>query len=776
LDYIFLLILGFIDVIVLVIAVLTIALTGAIYWIITRRHNTGLQEFFIDTLINEHDQAIALLSSSGKIVLTNKGFDDLVGLKSSDVKGKKLQQIVLKPDLLEALLKSDDKINENGASQVSYNYRIRKFKTDVWLNIQKRTILQKKSEKKYVLLLITDISEKKKVEKRLFNAQIEYQQLVESAYDIIYRTDIAGNLIYTNAAITNILGYDSNFLRKLNIKNIVVEEDAERLVQFFTQKLNEVNGEDYIEFRVEALDGSHYWLGQKTSLITLGDEIIGLQSVARDFTARIKAENELHRAKEIAEKASEAKSNFISSLSHEFRTPLNAILGYSQILERNKGILPDEKGHISEIKNAGEKLLSMVDDILELSNLEARHSKAHEERMLLRPYLDNYANRYSKLASSKGLEFNYRFDTTATEYVVTDFTRLSLVLKNVLDNAIKFTEEGSVDLSYAVVTELQKSSLLITIKDSGIGFPENHINDVFQPFWQLDPIKNSGTGLGLTLSERIVQFLNGEITFQNNEEGGVFVTISIPIEVVQKSTEQKISLSGTNDQKIEIHRSGETKILIVDDLLPNRTITRIILHENGFVYKEAENGQEAVSMIEDFDPDVILMDINMPVMDGIEAMLKIRSTSWKYKKMPIIAVTAGAMGGRTELLEQGFTDYLQKPFKEAELLGVINKALDEKLSSLFEKDKVEVSLEDYSPKDVANFIHSLDIKTNKSIQNIIENEYLERLSETYLLNRYPTIVFTKAIQKLISATEEYDYIYLAEVVKHLKEFAEIKPE
>lgn len=776
-DYISLLFLGYSDVIVLIIAVLTIALFVGVYWIITRKYNSGLQEFFIDTLINEHDQAIALLNSDGTVLLTNKGFNDLLGFKPNQIKNKKLQRLPLKPDLLEALSKSDEKITEKGATQVSYNYRIKRFKTDVWLNIQKRTVYKKENQRMYVLLLITDISEKKKVEKRLFNAQIEYQQLVESANDIIYRTDIAGNLLYTNSAITKILGYDTDFLRQLNIKNIVVEEDLPQLVDFFTQKLNEENGIDYIEFRVEALDGTHYWLGQKTTLITLGDEVIGLQSVARDITARISAEKELLRAKEIAENASEAKSNFISSLSHEFRTPLNAILGYSQILERNITVLPDEKGHISEIKNAGEKLLSMVDDILELSNLEASHTKAFEEKMLLKPFMENYAHRFSEIAKTKDLAFNYIPDDSAPEYVITDFTRMSLVLKNVLNNAIKFTETGEVEFKYKVNHNNDNYSLSVFISDTGVGILENQIDEVFQPFWQSEPLKNSGTGLGLTLSKRIIQFLGGEIALKNNERDGVLVTMTIPVEIVKQAPEQMLTISGNSDSNLEIHRTGAAKVLIVDDLLPNRTITRIILHENGIDHREAEDGLEALSLIEDYNPDVILMDINMPVMDGIEAMLKIRSRDWKYQNMPIIAVTAGAMGGRTELLEQGFTDYLQKPFRENELLGLIQKVFDQEVVSFFNEDDVESdSEEELGPNEVADFIHNLDTTASRSIQTIIEKQYFERLSESYFLDRFPTIVFTEAMQKLIQAAEEYDYLFLTGVVKRLKEYAEIKPE
>lgn len=768
--------LGLAGIDLLFIVVIMTATFATIYWIVNRRYNSDLQEFFIDTLVNEHDQAIALLSQNSKIILTNKAFDHLLGHSSSKIKGKQFDQLSLKSDLLEALTKSDSRIRRNGSTHVSYNHKITRYKQGFWLNIQKRTINLEKNGNTYVLLLITDISEKKKVEERLFNAQIEYQQLVESANDIIYRTDIAGNIIYSNAAITHILGYDSDFLRKMNIKDIIAEGDVTKLVDFFTHKLNEVNGEDYIEFRAETMSGSVKWLGQKTTLITSGDEVIGLQSVARDITSRIEAEQELLRAKEIAENASEAKSNFISSLSHEFRTPLNAILGYSQILERNRGILPDEKNQVTEIRNAGEKLLSMVDDILELSNLDAKHTKAHEERMLIKPYMDNYAHRFSELSRIKNLEFKYEADEHAPEYLITDFTRLSLVLKNVLDNALKFTSEGSIEFAFSITNADLGHQLNIVVKDTGEGVSEKHLEDAFLPFWQSEPLKNTGTGLGLTLSKRIVEFLGGNISLCQNESGGVTVSISVPVEVVKiKHVHQKLNFSQNGETNSEIEKSGATRILIVDDLLPNRTITRIILHENGIDFKEAEDGLEALTMIESYDPDVILMDINMPVMDGIEAMEKIRSRDWKYKDIPIIAVTAGAMGGRTELLELGFTDYLQKPFRENDLLNAIHLSLEEREAKfLIDQNKNHAGSQLTESVKVADFINTLDSVAFKSIQKIIEQQDLDQLSESKLLQKYPAIAYTEAIQQLIHAAEEYDYLFIANVGKRLKEYSEIR--
>lgn len=742
------------------------------YRILNRVFELKFKQLLIDTIIDEHDQLIGILNAKGEVVFSNHKFNELLGLPKEKIIGYTIADLPIRNDLITALVKSDDKIDPETSTHISYNHKVMLFKDVRWLNIQKRTLRLEDKNKYYVQLIITDITDKKKVEERLFNAQVQYKQLVESANDIIYKSDIAGNVTYSNKALNKLLGYDIDMPGSINILDFVYKEDLAAITEYFTTQLNAIQDKNYIEFRVVTREGSLKWLGQTTSMIKDGDVVVGLQSVARDITSKIDAENELIRAKEIAENASDAKSNFISSLSHEFRTPLNAILGYSQILERNTSILPDEKTHIREIKSAGEQLLSMVDDILELTTLDAQHNQEKEEEQNLRVYIDTFSRRFNELAKVNNLSFSVDHPEDIPELVTTDFNRLSMVLKNLLDNALKFTEEGGVHLNYDIENaEGRNHMLAVHIFDTGIGIDTADLDQIYNPFWQHEPLKKAGTGLGLTLCKRIIEFFGGTIEAKNREEGGLEVSFRIPVSVRhQVSTDRSLHIQrSTGETEVNIHRDSPVRVLIVDDLGPNRTITRIILKENGYAHKEAEDGLEALSLIEQFDPDVILMDINMPVMDGIEAMLKIRARDWKYQSMPIIAVTAGDQGGKTELLEKGFSNYLQKPFREQDLLEQIEASLNQNLAKMLTDHEIEFNQLISSPKEVAEYLLVVHPEKANEITNLLEQQYLQKLTAGQLGKLLEVQTLSGAEQLLAEAAEEYDFSFLNKVLSHLKE-------
>ncbi|MCG8371954.1 MAG: PAS domain S-box protein, partial [Balneolales bacterium] len=628
-----------------------------------------MNNFLINSLVNEQDQYIAFIDIKGNIVLANKSFEDLVGLPSSKLIGNKLKNLPIQQDVADAFTRNDDKIFEGKSTIITYNQSILRNKETCWLQIQKRTLLLKNPDVTYVLLVATDISEKKMVEEQLSFTKNEYKQLVESAGDIIFRTDLSGSFMYVNSVVYKILEYSEEEILKMKLEDLICQEDVEKINDFYDSKFSGLSHEGYVEFRVLTKSGEIKWLGQSVTKIVKRNETVGFQSVARDITAMKIAQTKLRNAKQIAEEASEAKSNFIASMSHEFRTPLNAIIGYSQILERNNSMLTEEKEHIQEIRKGGEQILGMIDDILALSVLDSNKTVKENEEMVLSPFIENFANRYSRMAREQGLSFYFKKPARAPEILNVDIDKLSVIIKNLLDNAIKFTQKGFVELSYEVIFgESEDAILSVTVKDTGIGISEEHQVKLFEPFWQLDPLKYSGTGLGLTLIKRLVNFLEGEIKVESSLEYGSGFYLQIPVEV-PKNHGQSTTLNGfSSHTEMTAKRNGKIKALIVDDLDANRTITRIVLSENGIDYREAEDGAQALQIMEEYDPDVILMDINMPVMDGIEAMRHIRSKEWKFKDHPVIAVTAGAKGSKAELLEKGFSDYILKPFKEQDLL------------------------------------------------------------------------------------------------------------
>ena len=720
-----------------------------------------MNRFLMNALVNEQDQYIVFFDFDGKVILANKSFEDLVGLSNSQLTGKSLRELSINREIVDAFLMNNEKISEGKSANLTYNPSITLKGKRQWLQVQKRSLILKNPDITYILVVATDISEKKLVEERLSITQNEYKQLVDSAQDIIYKTDLNGNFRFVNSVVNQILGYTDSELVSMNIRDIVDEEDAEKLDEYLSQILKRVEANNYIEFRTRTKEGELKWLGQSFSYIRENGVVVGLQGVARNITVNKEAEAQLKRAKDLAEKTSVMKTGFISSMSHEFRTPLNAILGYSQILERSSTLTETEKEHILSISEGGEQLLSMINDILELSKLDSDEQRIESEPLTLEPFMSDFAQRYSARANEKGIAFNYNVPESYPEIIEIDFDKVSLILKNLLTNAIKFTNQGAVDFSFNTTTEMEGVHFLnITINDTGKGIPVEHQKNIFQPFWQEDSIKNKGTGLGLSLCKRLAEFMGGYISLESVYGQGTKVSVSIPFEIQSLSDsqpEQEVLI----DSEIPIEK---IKVLIVDDLEPNRTITRIILKEHGFEYKEAEDGQEAISILEDFEPHVILMDINMPVMDGIEATQHIRTLDGPLKDVPIIAVTAGGLkANKAELLNMGFSEYILKPFKEEELVSSIQRLVQKYVVNTHREHTQKVSAE-----EVSGFIKGMNGEKKGLIQKYLQSQdfdVIAQLPATLELNGdsdHP------CIQRLVKAGREYDHLFVARVLAQLK--------
>lgn len=742
-----------------------------LYRFFIKRAGTRMNTFLINSLVNEQEQYIVFFDFSGKVILANKSFEDLVGLNSNQIIGEVFEELPISKSIIDAFSKNNENIIRGKTTTLTYTHNLKRNKGNYWLEIQKRSLVLKNPDVTYILIVATDISDKKKVEERLSTTQTEYKQLVEAAGDIICRTDLAGNISYINAVIKNILGYSEAEATYMNVRNFVHNDDREEFQQFFVSAVENKTQNSYMEFRAITRDGIIKWMGQVVSTISTSKEISGFQMVIRDISPQKEAEMKLKEAKRMAEEASDAKSSFISSMSHEFRTPLNAILGYSQILERNDSLLNDEKDHIQEIKKAGEQLLGMVNDILELSVLDTKNASIMEEKTNIVPFMLNFAQRYSTLARENQLIFKFQPPEEEIMSITADFDKLSLILKNLLENAIKFTQSGSIEFSYRIERKsINTGTLVCEISDTGIGISEGDIEHIFKPFWQKEPLKNVGTGLGLTLCKRLISVLNGDIEISSTPYG-TNLTVTTPVKIPLENEKLIRITHGRHETEFHINHGRKLRALIVDDLVPNRTITRIILQENGFDYAEAEDGLEALNKLEEFDADVILMDINMPVMDGTEAMLQIRARDWKYKNCPIIAVTAGAKGGKTELLLQGFSDYIQKPFKEEELINTINTHLDLQFENMVSSEinhLPEKGYDEYSPDEVATYIKSLGKDNRIHMEEALRRQDFDAIKELELVYNVSNKQIQPEFQRLIKAANEYDYLFATNVLKSIK--------
>ncbi|GAB5409237.1 MAG: ATP-binding protein [Balneolaceae bacterium] len=741
------------------------------YYFFSRRATRRQNSFLLNSLIHEQDQYIIFFDFDSKIVLANKRFEDLVGIPSKKMIGKKLDEISVSPEIVETFTNHNDDLSSGKSSSIIYNSSfLKENDSKEWFQIQKRILSVEKSKIKYILTEATDFSDRKLVEDRLTDTRNEYEQLVESANDIIFKVDLKGNFNFVNSIVKEILGYSELEFLSMNFNDLVVEEDFARVLEFYKIQVQTNRPSTYIEFRVNTKSGEVKWLGQSVTFIKQKGEVIGFQAVTRDITASKEAESHLKRAKEIAEETSKTKTGFIASMSHEFRTPLNAILGYAQILGQSNSLKETEKGHIHTISDAGEQLLGMVTDILELSTLDSERSKLDTELVALQPFMKDLALQYTKKAKEEGLKFEYSSNGDIAEIVELDLDKVTSIIKNLLSNAVKFTPKGAVGLSFSTTNNQGRDYLQIEVKDTGIGISEDTLKNIYQPFWQLDSLKNNGTGLGLTLCKRLIEFLDGSIELKSKLGKGTIVKVSIPIKISDQKEHQNLgSIKSFGEPTVE--KKEIIKVLIVDDVEANRTITRLILRENGFEFKEAENGLEALNLLDSFAPDVILMDIDMPVMDGLEAMLTIRASGNRFADMPIIAVTAGGFkGDRNELMGQGFSEYILKPFKSEDLLSSINELLNQNETTVSEVEPQE----NITPESIAAFIDGLEASKKEIIKSALKMQDLDSISKLSDSPNFEEEVLNPNMKALIKAALDYDYLIVTKLLKTLQKVEETK--
>ncbi|MDR9415029.1 MAG: response regulator [Gracilimonas sp.] len=368
-------------------------------------------------------------------------------------------------------------------------------------------------------------------------------------------------------------------------------------------------------------------------------------------------------------------SEIVDRLSHELRTPLGAILGYSELLEKSSNLDDQEKAHLKKISASGGQLLNVINDIIEISNIESGQVNIENNVVNLEDLVRELKDKFKVQLRYKNIDFNVTKSRSLPKKIMVDENKLHSILFSLITNAIKFSEGKSINIHLNINRSPSKSILTIIITDAGVGIKEEDVPNIFDPFWQGDMELRSGTGLGLTTCKKLVEILNGHINVSSELGKGTEVEIQIPVKEVHTGTVQKSKNSQYSQTKYN-RKASTLTALIVDDLQVNRTLARIMLEMKNFKTIEAENGEAALKHYNASKPDVVLMDISMPVMNGIEAMQQIRLLNESEQEIPIIAITAGGHGGnRSELLEKGFSEYIQKPFKEKELFEKISQFL-----------------------------------------------------------------------------------------------------
>ncbi len=386
-----------------------------------------------------------------------------------------------------------------------------------------------------------------------------------------------------------------------------------------------------------------------------------------DISARKRAEDQLRRAKEAAESASRAKTEFLASMSHELRTPLNSVLGYAQLLRRQAGLSEAQAKALGTIQTSGEHLLSLIDEILDMAKIEAGTLEIRAGQFHLPELLEGLAGIVRSRAEDKGLSFTCAYLSPLPTIVSADPRRLRQVLMNLLDNAIKYTPSGGVALKVGVLD----GRLRFLVEDTGIGIRPEHLGEIFDIFHQLrDPRTHAqGTGLGLAIAKRLVQLMGGDLRVQSEPDEGTRFWFELDLPEIGAAPPALAA------RKILAVQGSRRRVLVVEDDPDSRSLFRDLLVPLGFELYEAADGAEGVRQAQAHQPDAILMDMRMPVVDGLEATRRIRALP-ELKPPLIIAISASAFEhNRARCLEAGADDFLPKPFRHERLLDLLSTGL-----------------------------------------------------------------------------------------------------
>ncbi len=514
-------------------------------------------------------------------------------------------------------------------------------------------------------------AEQKKLDQRLRDQQFYTRSLIESNIDALMTTDPSGIITDVNKQMEALTGCTRDELIGAPFKNYFTDPD--RAEAGIKRVLSEKKVTDY-ELTACARDGKQTVVSYNATTFYDRDRTLqGVFAAARDVTERKRVEAELQQAKAVAESASQTKSDFLASMSHEIRTPMNAIVGIADLLAKTP-LSPEQDKYVQIFRRAGDNLLHLINDILDLSKVEASQLELERTRFSLNDLLGKVTEMVAVRAHEKGLALVCEIAPEVPRDLVGDPTRLRQVLLNLLGNAIKFTESGEVALRVTLEPDTSvPRALRFTISDTGIGISDEKLGAVFERFTQADSSttrRYGGSGLGLTISKRLVELMGGRISVESGVGQGSVFSFAVPLEIWAGATRREAVSVGTGPEP----PLAALHVLLVEDSPDNRTITIAYLQDTPYQIEIAENGAIAFEKFTVGHYDLVLMDRQMPVMDGLTATRAIREWEQSHHRSPtpIIALTASALKGDQEkFVAAGCTAFLTKPIKQEVLLQAI---------------------------------------------------------------------------------------------------------
>ncbi|MFQ3580032.1 MAG: ATP-binding protein, partial [Bacteroidales bacterium] len=541
-----------------------------------------------------------------------------------------------------------------------------------WYLIKVKPFVTSEKSIEGVLITFININNIKQTTQKLKKVEERLSLSLEAGNIAWWEMELPSGNVYFSKNKAIMIGHDpKKFKHYEDFMKIVHPEDRDKAINAMYELLNGVKNLYDCEYRIQNIKGNYQWFHDIGKITYSNGENIIVSGIVKEITENKKLELNLKDAIKKAEIANIYKNQFLANMSHEIRTPMNAIVGFSNLL-KNPNLNQNAKLQYSEIiETSSQQLLNLINDIIEISKIEAGELKIVLKNCKLFELFTNIETTYNQIKLKKGKEnvsIKLKVPPNFKDlFVKTDPFRLQQILNNLIDNALKFTDNGYVEFGYSIENE----NLKIFVSDTGIGMPEEKINLVFERFFRIEDKNNQnyqGTGLGLSIVKGIIDLMNGKITIDSKENLGTRVTVMIPIEILNENTKPD------NSELQQFNNFNESKIinlLLAEDDHNNIQLFNSIFKELPINVYFAQNGAEAVKIYKEKHIDLVLMDLRMPVKNGFEATREILKLNPNAK---IIAQTAYAMAeDKIKCIEFGFCDYISKPIIKEELISKILK-------------------------------------------------------------------------------------------------------
>jgi PAS domain S-box-containing protein len=632
----------------------------------------------------------------------------------------------------------------------------------------------------------------------LTKSEEKFRSIMENSADAIFLADHQGRYTYTNKAVTDMLGFSAEEMKNKTILDLTPPGRTNEYLQTFAQLITK--GKLVTEFDLRKKDGDNISVDLNAVLLPEGTAYASCRDITvrkheqlelmkyRDHLEELVTERttELHKAKGEAEDANKAKSEFLANMSHEIRTPMNAVLGYTELLG-NSLVDPTQKDYVNSIKSSGRSLLTLINDILDLSKIEAGKLELEYDFIDTYSFFSEFENIFSLKVSEKSLKFILDISSGTPRGIYIDEARVRQIIFNLIGNAIKFTSEGDILLkvytqnpklvSYSDGKSEELIDLIIEVKDSGIGISVELQEAIFEPFVQEREFRHfGGTGLGLAISRRLTSLMNGTLLVRSEPDKGSTFTIVIP-EIAYKRDFSGTSIDIQIDPAEIIFEPAV--ILIVDDVEHNRSYLRDALKNTSLKIYEANDGITGYSIAKKIVPDLIISDIRMPKMDGFELLKKLKADK-TLKHIPVIAYSASVLKTQKEKIHNSdFVGLLMKPVKVTELYLEMMNSLSYRSTKEDNKSndpKSELVLIGETT-DISGLINSLESDLYDTWKTFAVRQPIKKIREfgndlVQLGIDHSSEVIIDYGSELINAAENYNIVVLLKLVGAYSEIIE----